>query len=173
MIKTWCNFNESSESKNDNIKDILFQKISETRELFYELEDLGIIKYTFIVSGYERGGSVYLDPKLSTKMGDIKEFIEYITPTVKYGLNHDVRFYNGKKIRSTPDENVCLLLEIKIPGESNEFGSTVIAKEGISLFDDIISGVNRLEDLGYNVKLDFNASHGEYKPLRILCYFNI
>lgn len=78
-----------------------------------------------------------------------------------------------KKLRNTPDNPLLILIDIKLPGESNEFGSTVINKEGIKLFDDIITGVNRLNDLGYNVKLDFNASHHEYKPLKILAYFYI
>jgi len=171
MIKTWVIFNENLEV--EDIRKVLYSKLMSVRENLYELEDLGIIKYTFIVSGYERGGSVYFDPKQSTKMGDINEFIEYIVPTIKFGLSRDIRFHDGKKIRNSPDENVCLLLDIKLPGESNEFGSTVIGKEGINLFDDILTAVNRINDLGFNVKLDFNASHGEYKPLRILCYFNI
>ena len=176
MIKTWYKFNENT----DNLKSVglaigftLTQKLSEVREIFYELEDLGIIQYSILVSGYERGGASYFNPKLTTKMGDINEYIDYITPTVKFGLNKDVRFHDGKRIRNTPDERLLILIDIKLPGESNEFGSTVIGNDGIDLFDDIISGVNRLKDLGYNVKLDFNANHHEYKPLKILAYFDI
>jgi len=155
MIKTWYKFNEN----NDNLRDKLSEKLSEVREPFYELEDLDIISYGIISSGDERSGLISFDPKASNRMGDIDLYLDYITPVVK--------------LRTRSDSSICVVVDIKLPGESNEFGSTVIIKEGISLFDDIISGVNRLKDLGYNVKLDFNASHGEYKPLRILCYFNI
>jgi hypothetical protein len=92
-------------------------------------------------------------------MSDIDLYLDYITPVVK--------------LRTKSDSSICVVVDIKLPGESSEFGSTVIGNKGIELFDDIISGVNRLKDLGYDVKLDFNASHGQYKPLKILAYFNI
>lgn len=157
MIKTWYKFNENT----DNLKDILSQKLSEVREIFYELEDLGIIKYTFIASGYERSGGTTFDPRISNQGSFIENKTNIIRLTYK------------RAIRNTPDKPLLMLIDIKIPGESNEFGSTVIGNDGIDLFDDIISGVNRLKDLGYNVKLDFNASHNEYKPLKILAYFDI
>jgi len=152
MIKTWYIFNEN----NDNLRGILSEKLSEVREPFYELEDLGIISYGIIASGDERSGLISFNPKA---MSDIDLYLDYITPVVK--------------LRTKSDSSVCVVVDIKLPGESNEFGSTVIGNKGIELFDDIISGVGRLKDLGYDVKLDFNASHGQYKPLKILAYFNI
>lgn len=155
MIKTWYNFNENK----DNIRDILSEKLSEVREPFYELEDLGIISYSIIAAGDERSGLISFDPKASNRMSDVDLYLDYITTVVK--------------LRIKSDSSICIIVDVKLPGESNEFGSTVIGNDGIELFDDIISGVSRLKDLGYNVKLDFNASHGEYKPLKILSYFNI
>jgi hypothetical protein len=133
MIKTWSIFNES----NGDIKNILLEKLNEVREFFYQLEDLGIIKYSILVSGYEIGGSAYFDPKSTSKMGEVNAFIDYITPIVKYGLNKDIGFHNGKRIRNTPNERLLILLDIKLPGEPNEFGSNVIGREGIELFDDV------------------------------------
>lgn len=155
MIKTWYNFNENK----DNIRDILSEKLSEVREPFYELEDLGVISYGIIAAGDERSGLISFNPKASNRMSDVDLYLDYITTVVK--------------LRIKSDSSICVIVDVKLPGESNEFGSTVIGNDGIELFDDIISGVNRLKDLGYNVKLDFNASHGEYKPLKILSYFNI
>jgi hypothetical protein len=43
MIKTWYTFNEN----NDNLRGILSEKLSEVREPFYELEDLGTIPSLF------------------------------------------------------------------------------------------------------------------------------
>jgi hypothetical protein len=163
MIETWLGFNENK----DNIREIISKKLSEVREQFYELEDLGIVRYSVINSGSERGGISYFDPKLSTKMGDIDQFLDYILPVVKF--DREVI----KPLTSKSQENTLILVDIKLPGESNEFGSTVIAREGLSIFDDIISGSNRLITQGYNVKLDLNSSHGEYKPIKILVYFNI
>jgi hypothetical protein len=155
MIKTWYTFNEN----NDNLRGILSEKLSEVREPFYELEDLGIISYGIIASGDERSGLISFDPKASNRMSDIDLYLDYITPVVKF--------------RTKSDSSICVVVDIKLPGEPNEFGSTVIGNKGIELFDDIISGVSRLKNLGYDVKLDFNASHGQYKPLKILAYFNI
>lgn len=155
MIKTFNTFNENK----DNTRDILSEKLSEVREPFYELEDLGIISYSIIAAGYERSGLISFDPKASNRMSDVDSYLDYITTVVK--------------LRIKSDSSYCVIVDVKLPGESNEFGSTVIGNDGIELFDDIISGVNRLKDLGYNVKLDFNASHDKYKPLKILSYFNI
>jgi predicted nucleotidyltransferase len=156
MIKTWYTFNEN----NDNLRGILSEKLSEVREPFYELEDLDIISYGIIASGDERSGLISFNPKASNRMSDIDLYLDYITPVVKLRTKFD-------------SSSICVVVDIKLPGESSEFGSTVIGNKGIELFDDIISGVNRLKDLGYDVKLDFNASHGQYKPLKILAYFNI
>jgi hypothetical protein len=168
MIKTWYTFNEN----NDNLRGILSEKLSEVREPFYELEDLDIISYAIIASGDERSGLISFNPKASNRMSDIDLYLDYITPVVKLRNKTNTHFKRkmGTKFDSS---SICVVVDIKLPGESSEFGSTVIGNKGIELFDDIISGVNRLKDLGYDVKLDFNASHGQYKPLKILAYFNI
>jgi hypothetical protein len=155
MIKTWYNFNEN----NDNLRDILSEKLSEVREPFYELEDLGIVSYSIIASGDERSGLISFNPNVSNRMSDIDLYLDYITPVVK--------------LRTKSNSSISIVVDIKLPGESNEFGSTVIANKGIELFDDILTAVKRLSDLDYNIKLDFNSNHGKYKPLKILAYFNI
>jgi hypothetical protein len=164
MIKTWYKFNEN----NDDLRGILSEKLSEVREPFYELEDLGIISYSIIASGDERSSLISFDPKASNRMGDIDLYLDYITPVVKLRSKTNAWYYGTKF-----DSSICVVIDIKLPGEPSEFGSTVIGNKGIELFDDIISGVGRLKDLGYDVKLDFNASQGQYKPLKILAYFNI
>mgnify|MGYP000444873889 CR=1 FL=1 len=65
------------------------------------------------------------------------------------------------------------LVDIKLPGESNEFGSTVIGNEGIRLFDDMLTANSRLIEAGYDVKLDLNASHAKYKPVKFLIYCDL
>jgi hypothetical protein len=162
MIKTWVRFNENLEI--DDIRKVLYNKLMSVRENLYDFEDLDIITYSILVSGFESSGGVNLHPK-----GDIDKFIENISYQIKLGLSMN----HIRKNRKVFDEDVCIIANIKIPGESTGFGSTVIGKEGIGLFDDILTSVNRINDLGFNVKLDFNASHGEYKPLRILIYTNL
>lgn len=171
MIKTWVRFNENIEdniklhqTQIDDIRKSLYTKLMSIRENFYDLEDLDIVTYSIVVSGFEGSGATSLHPR-----GDIDKFIENISYQIKLTLSMNHLRSNRKVF----DEDVCIIANIKMPAETTGFGSTVIGKEGIGLFDDILTSVNRINDLGFNVKLDFNASHGEYKPLRILCYFNI
>lgn len=158
MIKRWSTFNE-----NTNIsKEVISSKFLEVREVFLEFEDMGIISYSMVSSDFERGGRAHhrrgyisFDPKV----GDINRFLDFQLPTLTV---------TSKKL-----EKVCIIVDIKIPGESNEFGSTVIGSEGIKLFDDMLTANSRLIDMGYDVKMDLNGSHGQYKPVKFLIYFNI
>lgn len=151
MIKRWSTFNE-----NTNIsKEVISSKFLEVREVFLDFEDMGIISYSMVSPGFERGGYISFDPKV----GDINRFLDFQLPTLT--------------VTSKNLDKVCIIVDIKLPGESNEFGSTVIGSEGIRLFDDMLTANSRLIDMGYDVKLDLNASHGQYKPVKFLIYFNI
>ena len=156
MIKRWSTFNE-----NTNIsKEVISSKFLEVREVFLDFEDMGIISYSMVPSGFERGGRAHhrrgyisFDPKV----GDINRFLDFQLPTLTV----------------TSLEKVCIIVDIKLPGESNEFGSTVIDSEGIRLFDDMLTANSRLIEAGYDVKMDLNGSHGQYKPVKFLIYFNL
>jgi hypothetical protein len=151
MIKRWSTFNE-----NTNIsKEVISSKFLEVREVFLDFEDMGIISYSMVSPGFERGGYISFDPK----RGDINRFLDFQLPTLTV---------TSKKL-----EKVCIIVDIKLPGESNEFGSTVIGNEGIKLFDDMLTANSRLIEAGYDVKMDLNASHGQYKPVKFLIYFNL
>jgi len=147
MIKRWSTFNENS----DNSKEVISSKFHEVREVFLDFEDMGIISYSIVLPGFERGGYISFDPKV----GDVNRFLDFQLPTLRKQTKY------------------CIIVDIKLPGESNEFGSTVIGNEGIKLFDDMLTANSRLIEAGYDVKLDLNASHGQYKPVKFLIYFNI
>ena len=147
MIKRWSTFNENSNSA----KEVISSKFHEVREVFLDFEDMGIISYSIILPGFERGGYISFDPKV----GDVNRFLDFQLPTLRKQTKY------------------CIIVDIKLPGESNEFGSTVIGDEGIKLFDDMLTANSRLIESGYDVKLDLNASHGQYKPVKFLIYFNI
>lgn len=164
MINTWSKFNENS---SDDLRSQLASKLTEVRDVFTDLEDMGIISYSILASGFERGGYVQFDPK----SGDFERFLDHITPTVKLGVKSD-KIGMRSKYKVT-DKDFCIITDIKLPGESNEFGSTVIGNEGIKIFEDILVANSRLIDAGYDVKLDLNASHNAYKPVKFLIYFNI
>jgi hypothetical protein len=164
MIKSWSKFNESS---SDDLRSQLASKLTEVRDVFTEFEDMGIITYSVIASGFERGGYGQFDPK----RGDFERFLDYITPTVHLGISSDKIGMRDKY--KVSEKDFCIITDIKLPGESNEFGSTVIGNEGIKIFEDILVANSRLIEAGYDVKLDLNASHGQYKPVKFLIYFNI
>ena len=147
MIKRWSTFNENS----DNSKEVISSKFHEVREVFLDFEDMGIISYSIVLPGFERGGYISFDPKV----GDVNRFLDFQLPTLRKQTKY------------------CIIVDIKLPGESNEFGSTVIGNEGIKLFDDMLTANSRLIESGYDVKMDLNASHGQYKPVKFLIYFNI
>ena len=151
MIKRWSTFNENY----DGAKEIISSKFLEVREVFLDFEDMGIISYSMVSPGFERGGYISFDPKV----GDVNRFLDYQLPTLT--------------VKSRKLNKVCIIVDIKLPGESNEFGSTVIGNEGIRLFDDMLTANSRLIEAGYDVKLDLNASHSQYKPVKFLIYFNI
>ena len=182
MIRRWSTFNENSdEPKFDSkfVRGKLSDKLMEVREVFIDFEDMGIVSYTVVVSGYENGGYYSFDPK----RGDFERFLDYITPTLSLGLTKDANLGGpgldqkykllGRKTGKVSDKNVCIIVDIKLPGEENEFGSTVIGNEGIKLFDDILTANSRLIDSEYDIKMDLNSNHGEYKPVNFLLYFNI
>ena len=177
MIKSWLKFNESS---SDDLRSQLSNKLTEVRDVFMDFEDMGIITYGVIASGFERGGYGQFDPK----RGDFDRFLDMITPTVRLGikkddelggpgLTHKYKNIGRKSSYTVSDKDFCIITDIKLPGESNEFGSTVIGNEGIKIFEDILVANSRLIEAGYDVKLDLNASHNAYKPAKLLIYFNI
>lgn len=151
MIKRWSTFNENT----DTSKEFISSKFLEVREVFLDFEDMGIISYSMVSPGFERGGYLSFDPKL----GNVNTFLDFQLPTLTV---------TSKKL-----DKVCIIVDIKLPGEPNEFGSTIIGNEGIRLFDDMLTANSRLIEAGYDVKLDLNASHGKYKPAKFLIYFNI
>lgn len=157
MIKRWYNFNESS----NNSQEIIKSKFIEVREFFIDFEDMGIISYSMVSPGFERGGYISFDPK----RGDVNRFLDFQLPVI---LSTSELGTESKKL-----DKVCIIVDIKLPGEQNEFGSTVIGNEGIRLFDDMLTANSRLIDAGYDVKMDLNSNHGEYKPVKFLVYFNL
>ena len=48
MIKRWSTFNENSNSA----KELISSKFLEVREVFLDFEDMGIISYSMVSSGY-------------------------------------------------------------------------------------------------------------------------
>ncbi len=161
MIKRWSTFNE-----NTNIsREFISSKFLEVREVFLDFEDMGIISYSMVLPGFERGGYISFDPKV----GDVNRFLDFQLPT----LNLTFSKRNLGVLTSDKLDKVCIIVDIKLPGESNEFGSTIIGNEGIRLFDDMLTANSRLIEAGYDVKLDLNASHGKYKPVKFLIYFDL
>jgi hypothetical protein len=157
MIERWSTFNENT----SNSKEIISSKFIEVRDLFLDFEDMGIVSYSMVSPGFERGGYLSFDPKV----GDINRFLDFQLPVL---ISTSELGTKSRKL-----DQVCIIVDIKLPGEQNEFGSTVIGNEGIKLFDDMLTANSRLIDAGYDVKMDLNSSHGQYKPVKFLIYFSL
>jgi hypothetical protein len=166
MIKSWLKFNENT----NELRSQLSEKLTEVRDVLTDFEDMGIISYGVIASGYEGGGYGQFNPK-EAREGDFERFLDFITPTVNLGIN---RGNLGATIKhKVTDKDFCIITDIKLPGKSNGFGSTVLENDGIKIFEDILVANSRLIDVGYDVRLDLNGNHHEYKPVKFLIYFNI
>ena len=157
MIKRWSTFNENS----DNSKEVISSKFLEVREVFLDFEDMGIISYSLVSPGFERGGYISFDPK----RGDVNRFLDFQLPVI---ISTSELGTKSKKL-----DKVCIIVDIKLPGEPNEFGSTVIGNEGIRLFEDILISNSRLTDMGFDVKLDLNGNHPKYKPAKFLILYTM
>ena len=116
-----------------------------------------------VLPGFERGGYISFDPKV----GDVNRFLDFQLPTLTFSKRH-LGVLTSDKL-----DKVCIIVDIKLPGEPNEFGSTVIGNDGIKLFEDILIANSRLIDMEFDVKLDLNGSHPEYKPAKFLIYFDL
>lgn len=116
---------------------------------------MGVVGYSVALGGNERSIGYSFNPR----GGDLNKWAEFSAPILSNNYNKSTK--------------VCILVDIKIPSEQNEFGSSVINFDGLKLFDDIIPATLRLNDMGYDVKLDLNSNHGSYKPLKILVYYNL
>lgn len=172
MIKTWTKFNENTSG---DLRSKLSEKLTEVRNFLIEFEDMGIITYNIIYSGFPRAA-----PEFHPR-GDFERFLDMITASIlplwhddiamaKFGFENDMRTKRKYKVS---EKDFCIIADIKIVAEPTEFGSTVIGSEGIKLFEDILVANSRLIDVGYDVKLDLNASHNQYKPAKFLIYFDL
>jgi hypothetical protein len=98
MIKRWSTFNESS----DKSKEIISSKFLEVRDLFIEFEDMGIVSYTMVSPGFERGGYLSFNPKV----GDVNRFLDFQLPVLI--STSEI----GTKSRKL--DKVCIIVEYKV-----------------------------------------------------------
>lgn len=173
MIKRWSIFNESS----DNDKEIIKNKFIEVREIFLDFEDMDIIT-SYSIIDFLSNMSISFNPKRD----DVDVFIDtrlnlLLSRIPPGGSIWEIQKTphggggNATRIKSLKKQKIYIIVDIKLPGEENEFGSTVIGNESIKLFDDILTANSRLIDSGYDVKMDLNGNHHQYKPVKFLIYF--
>ena len=157
MIKRWSTFNENI----DDVTSFIKSKVDEVREIFTDFEDMNIVSYSIIKNGEKSGYN------FNPKTGDYDRWLDFCIPGIAYALS-------DKNINI----KICIISEIKLPAEQNSGVDelpkySVINSEGIKLFEDILTANSRLIDSGYDIKLDMNGNHHEYKPVKFLIYFNI
>lgn len=113
-------------------------KLDKIREIFIEFEDEDIIKYSF--GRFDR---------TFTKDMDYNRFLQFAT-----SMRNERDFF--------------IEVHISFPGTEVFGGNAVIDSKDLNLINELFSAINRLNDAGFNFKLDFNYNHFEHKPIVIM-----
>jgi len=164
MINNWSKFNEfnSEESNSQVIQSIrnsllktLKDKIEDIRDIFVEFGDSNII---------ERYSCEASQTYISCTNNDFDRFISNIAYTFKpkdlYSLH-------------SGDSKVTIGVSLYLPGKRKDNGNAILTYESISLLEDIIVAAKRLKSSDFEVELDMNGSHRDYKPIELKISFNI
>lgn len=143
MINNWSKFNKND----DNIEEKLTKIFLDVRECFLELEDMKIVdSYGF----YPNSPNYVNRYRPNIDQQSVEMFIKTV------------------KVQNTFTKMKNIVVDIKFPTNND-----IINSEGIKLFEYILFINDRLTHLGYDVKLDMNANHHQYKPMKFIIYFNI
>lgn len=163
MIKNWSKFNEKSEFKSteEYDRDELIDHANVVRDNFMDFEDLGIVEsYGFGYSGSIK--STKYEPKCGFSF----------TPggrlSIDQVIEEWVNFFKLDGGIQRNERRPFIKVDIKFPSEGN---SSIINSEGIKLFENVLEVNSRLVDMGYDIKLDMNGSHPQYKPMTFKFYF--
>jgi len=160
MIENWSKFNEKLYP--GDIYDILEKNLDIVRDVFRDFEDMDIVEYGISTLKSD-----------STKFQGRKEInIGFTFRSNQTDDKKDSFLHSSMRLIEEGD-TVHYKVNIKLPAEGNDYGNPIINSDGIKLFDDILTAANRLTDMKYDVKLDLNSSHHQYKPLMFKVYFKI
>lgn len=117
-------------------------KLEKIKEIFIEFEDEDIISYSFGRFG----------PRFKKDV-NYSDFLKYAKP-----LKNEKDFF--------------IEIDIYFPGKGIESygGNALIDSKDINLLNELFSAINRLNDAGFDFKLDFNSNSDKYKPITIMIY---
>lgn len=166
MIKDWSNFNEKLYP--GDVYDILENNLSTIRDVFTDFEDMNIVAYQIsVVNGEDRGNHPNQKMGMEFEIGytfrpndDLDKFLHFCCHLIRGG------------------DKACINVDLKFPGEKDKYklhnsGDIQLDSDGIKLLDDILTANSRLTEQGYDVKLNLNSNHHEYKPMRFKIYFKV
>lgn len=164
MINTWLKFNEfnSEEANSGVIKSIrdsllrtLDDKIRDIRDVLIDFSDSDLI---------ERYSCEASQNYISCTNNDFEKFISNIAYTFKP---------KDLYLLHSGDSKIEIGVTLYLPGKRKQGGSAILTYESINLLEDIIVAVNRLDSMGFEVGLDLNGSHMDYKPIEFRISFTI
>lgn len=160
MIKNWYRFFESDSYTIDKFID----EFSNVRYIFSEFEDLSLVSYSVSTSDdtYHKSPvpHSYRSIGYTFKPGDNHPFDNPIDK-----LNH-FKDMISHGVENT--KHIIIEVNIKFPSIPNYGGRSLIDMEGIKSLEEILTASYRLKDIGYNVILDMNGSHHQYKPIKFI-----
>jgi len=163
MLKNWSKFNEKSEFKSTEEfdREELIEHAHTVRDNFMDFEDLGIVEsYSFGYSGSIRNTKYEPRAGYSFTPGGRLSIDEVVEEWVNF-------FKLDGGIKRT-ERKPFIKVSIRFPSEGN---NSVINSDGIKLFENVLEVNSRLVDIGYDIKLDMNGSHPQWKPMSFKLYF--
>lgn len=131
-----------NENKSDVTKEDLIRFVSEIRECCLDFEDEELIYYSFF----------------SYKKKTINGYLSIFKPN-----NNFDRWIDSSYVGLPKNSDFGILLVFKIPEVKKEW--SIIGHDGISRLEDIINISRRLENLDFEVELNLDGKHHQYKPI--------
>lgn len=163
MLNNWSKFNEKSEFKSteEYDREELIEHVNVVRDNFIDFEDIGIIEsYSFGYSGSIKNTNYQPTAGYS--------FIPGGRLTMDEVVEEWAKFFKLDGGIERNERKPFVMVRIKFPSEGN---NSIINSEGIKLFENVLEVNSRLVDMSYDIKLNMNATHAQYKPMSFMIYF--
>lgn len=145
MVRKWIKFNEDILSNGVKIIDNVINKLQSIREIFIEFEDDGKIWYDlqFIPYNHDTYLSLVLIPE--------------------NGMDTLIKQLNKLLSRFDLKDSFEIVANIKIPSNRS-----YLTESGVKDLSDIITSMERLKHLGFEVRLNINDINSGYKPITVI-----
>lgn len=139
-----------NENKSHVKKEDIIRFLSEIRECCLDFEDDGLISYSVFHKNETINGYWATFNPINNNFDTWVEII-----------------YHG--LQRIQNSDFGIVLSLKIPEVKND--KCLLGHDGISRLEDIINISRRLENLDFEVEMDINYKHHEYKPVNLFVMY--